>query len=190
MAAPASSTNGWRKALLTLGLVFFAQRACLAQAQGLSVEAAIKATYLYKIAAFVEWPADTFATPASPVVICVIGEDPFEGLLDRAILGQTIEQRPIELRRRRTTNGGSECHVAYIAGSGTQSVAQAIAELAVLPVVTVTDAARDPAIKGIVHFVLHQNRVRFEIDDFAAAQNGLSISSKLLSLAVAVRPRR
>jgi hypothetical protein len=37
--------------------------------------------------------------------------------------------------------------------------------------------------------VIHDNRVRFEIDDAAAARNGLTISSKLLGLALSVKPR-
>ncbi len=58
------------------------------------------------------------------------------------------------------------------------------------PILTVTDSSmRGPGSKGVIDFVIKDNRVRFDIDDQAAAKNGLNISSKLLSLAVAVRPR-
>jgi hypothetical protein len=56
-------------------------------------------------------------------------------------------------------------------------------------VLTITDSARNARAKGIVHFVLRDNRVRFEIDEQAAAENGLVISSKVLGLAISVRPR-
>jgi len=56
-------------------------------------------------------------------------------------------------------------------------------------VLTVTDSMTDPRSKGIINFVIDNNRVRFEIDNRAAAENGLTISSKLLSLAISVRPR-
>jgi YfiR/HmsC-like len=42
---------------------------------------------------------------------------------------------------------------------------------------------------GVVNFVLRDNRVRFEIDENAASEDGLTISSKLLQLAVRVRPQ-
>ena len=42
---------------------------------------------------------------------------------------------------------------------------------------------------GIIDFVIVNNRVRFNIDDEAAAQNGLVISSKLMSLALNVKRR-
>ncbi len=54
------------------------------------------------------------------------------------------------------------------------------------PVLTVTDGATDPAAKGIINFVIADDRVRFEIDNSAALADGLTISSKLLSLAVHV----
>jgi hypothetical protein len=43
--------------------------------------------------------------------------------------------------------------------------------------------------RGIIEFVIENNRVRFNIDDQAAAANGLVISSQLLNLARNVRVR-
>jgi hypothetical protein len=77
----------------------------------------------------------------------------------------------------------------FIAGSADQSVMDALAAVQGTPTLTITDAARRPGAKGIVHFVVRENRVRFEIDDKTAAENRLAISSKVLSLALAVRPR-
>jgi hypothetical protein len=51
----------------------------------------------------------------------------------------------------------------------------------------VTDAL--PSGTGMINFVIKDNRVRFTVDDEAAAQNGLAISSKLLGVALAVKPR-
>jgi hypothetical protein len=56
------------------------------------------------------------------------------------------------------------------------------------PVLTVTDEAQGSA-HGIIHFVIRGNRVRFAIDDAAAAKNGMTISSKLMRLALSVRLR-
>ena len=50
-------------------------------------------------------------------------------------------------------------------------------------------AARHGDAKGVVNFVIQDNRVRFEIDEDAAARTGIAISSKLLSLAVQPGPR-
>jgi len=57
-------------------------------------------------------------------------------------------------------------------------------------VLTVTDGAGPPGARGIIHFTLKDRRVRFVIDEAQAAERGLSISSRLLALAVSVRQRR
>jgi hypothetical protein len=56
-------------------------------------------------------------------------------------------------------------------------------------VLTVTDAAPDDRSRGIIDFVVQNHRVRFTIDDRAAAENGITISSHLFSLALSVKAR-
>jgi len=147
-----------------------------------SLETAVKATYLYKFAPFVTWPSG-----GQTFTICVVGTDPFGPLLDRAVAGQQASGRPIAVRRLALADKSQPCDIAYIGGSAAQSVRDALRALHGAPVLTVTDSG-SPA--GVIDFTLDQGRVRFRIDDEAAAENGLVISSKLLSLAVSVNPRR
>jgi len=151
-----------------------------------SLDLAVKATYLYKLAPFVDWPAASFPTPDSPFELCVVGNDPFGAVLDRAVAGQRINGHPIVIDRLPRAQHNSNCDMAFVAGSRGQPVGDALRELAGAPVLTVTDGPT----QGIVDFVTDEGRVRFRIDDQAAADSGLSISSKLLRLAMAVVPRR
>jgi hypothetical protein len=160
-----------------------------ARAEDSAIERAVKATYLYKFGPFIEWPRTAFDSPFSPVYLCIVGNDPFEDILDRAVRGQRIGDRPIVVRRLRTVDRDSGCHIMYAAGSDAQSVAEILDTVRGTPVLTITDAARDAKARGIIHFVVHDNRVRFIIDDYAASKNGITISSKVLSLALSVRPR-
>jgi hypothetical protein len=57
-------------------------------------------------------------------------------------------------------------------------------------VLTVTDVTAATTAGVIIRFVIKDSRVRLDIDDQAAAQGGLTISSKLLSLALSVRSRK
>ena len=91
-----------------------------------SVEIAIKATYLYKIPPFIEWPAEVFASGASPFTICVVGADPFGALLDQAVAGQRLGERAIVLRRMGVVQPMSGCQVLFVSGSAEQSVQQAL----------------------------------------------------------------
>ena len=154
-----------------------------------SIEYDIKATFLYKFVAFVTWPDDAFESPSSPVRICVVGDDPFHEILDRAVAGQRIGERTIEVARMPVASAATECHVMYVAGSATQTVGQVLNETRGRPTLTFTNSSRNAPAKGIVHFVVRENRLRFEIDEQQAAENRLSVSSKVLSLAVSVRPK-
>jgi hypothetical protein len=156
-----------------------------------SLEYAIKAAYLYKLAAFVEWPPSSFESPASPLHICIVGDDPFKAMLDQAVAGVTVAGRPIQVARYDAAQPNMGCQIAYVAGSAAQSRADALKALKGEAVLTVTDRGRGPADpgaeQGIVSFVLKDNRVRFDIDQREAALDHLALSGKLLSLALEVR---
>ena len=153
----------------------------------LPLETAVKATYLYKFAPFIQWPAGAFEGESGPLMLCVVGSDPFGAFLDRAVAGQRVDGRPVLLRRLATANGQDGCHIMFIGGSRAQSVAQALKAVHGAPVFTVTD---DSGSRAMADFTVSEGRVRFRLDDQTASEAGLSISSKLLSLAVAVTPRR
>lgn len=156
-----------------------------AVAAGGPPDVAVKATYLYKFAPFVTWP-DPSAT--GPFTICVVGDDPFGPLLDRAVAGQTLTApsgpRPIRVAHIDTIGPKSTCDVAYLGGSRAESVTEALRAVRGAPVLTVTDEDDPP---GIIAFAVADGHVRFKVDEVQAQQNGLVISSKLLSLALVVR---
>lgn len=148
-----------------------------------SLEYPVKAAFLYKFGSFVTWPPSAFAGPGAPLVVCVVGRDPFGALLERTVRGQTIDGRAVVVRRLDAVEAGAPCHIAFLGGSRAQSVEAAAAVLAGSPVLTVSERQTPGA---AIRFLIRDNRVRFEIDERAAAAAGLTISSKLLNLAVAV----
>lgn len=152
-------------------------------------EYAVKAAYLYKFGLFVEWPNSAFATPTSPVNLCIAGEDPFGQTLDRLVADEKIKGRSIVVRRLKTVARNPACHILYAGGSAEQDPAEMLDTVRGSPVLTVTDSSPVLAQNAIINFVIADNRVRFNIDDAAAAQNGLTISSKLSSLALNVKLR-
>jgi hypothetical protein len=148
------------------------------------LELAIKATDLYKFAAFVDWPPNAFPGPTDPAVLCVAGDDPFGPLLDQAVRGQKIGPHPIVVMRLDHVEKGAGCNILFVGPSRRQGAAEALDKVRGQPVLTVTDSSADAAGRGMIDFVLKDARVRFRIDPRAAERNGLAISSKLLSLAV------
>jgi hypothetical protein len=151
-----------------------------------SLEHAVKATFLYKFASFVEWPPGSFQSEVSPFHLCIVGADPFGGATQTAARGQTVGRHPVVVRRLQRVAAQPQCHAVFISGSAVQDAEEVLQALAGEPVLTITDSALGTA-PGVIHFVIADDRVTFDIDNVAAARQRLVISSKLLALARRVR---
>src|SRR5581483_5614207 len=89
--------NPWRRLFALLGLVAgfaFANAAAPAP-----TDYQVKAVFLFNFAQFVEWPTNAFANENSPVVIGILGEDPFGGVLDQTVKGERARGRLITTKR-------------------------------------------------------------------------------------------
>jgi len=150
-----------------------------------SLEYAVKAAYLAKFAPFIDWPDSAFAGPGAPLTLCILGSDPFGADLDKATAGQKDGDHPLVLRRLAAADAASGCQILFVHD---QALAEQALEAAkTQPVVTVTDSGIRA--HGVISFVVIDNHVRFDIDVASAGAVGLSISSKLLGLAHAVRQK-
>jgi hypothetical protein len=126
---------------------------------------------------------------STPITICIMRNEEIRTLVERAVAGQKLGDRPVAVQGVDNAERARACHILYLGVGDGEALAETLRAIRGAPTLTVTDGAFDPATKGVINFVIENNRVRFEIDDHRAAENGLLISSKLLSLAVSVRPR-
>jgi hypothetical protein len=186
--SPARSASRYLAGLAALCMALATGPA--AGAENESLEYAVKAAYLSKFGLYVEWPNAAFSSPSSALNLCVAGEDPFGAALDKAVADQRIGNRAITVRRLKTVGRESGCHILYIGGSDARHAGQVIDAVRGSGVLTVSDTRGTAAARAIINFVTKDNRVRFDIDEEAAAQNGLAISSKLLDLALNVKRRQ
>ena len=152
-------------------------------------EDAVKAAFLPRFARYVAWPAPAVPAAGSPFHLCVVGRDPFGRILESAAASELIDGHGVTVRRMPSVDRAVGCHLAFVQGAAPQDTARLLAALRRHPILTVTDARAGPP-RGIIHFTIVGGRVRFFIDDSAAADRGLSISSRLLALAAGVRQRR
>ena len=175
--------------LLTALIVFTCGAASMAAE--ISLEYAVKANFLYKFGAYITWPDNATGAPEDAMKLCIVGADPFGAALDEAAKGEKIGTHPIAIVRLATLAPDSGCHILFIQGAKRDEIAAALKAVAGKPILTITETPGE-TIDGntdIINFVLKDNSVRFVIDEHAAAASAIEISSKLLNLAVAVRPR-
>ena len=62
------------------GLLFVPKTS--AEPNATSIEYKLKAVFLLNFAKFIEWPDQAFSDKASSIAICIVGKDPFGGLIE------------------------------------------------------------------------------------------------------------
>jgi hypothetical protein len=146
----------------------------------------LKATFLFQFTQFVDWPAGAFATRQAPLVIGVLGEDPFGTFLDEAVRGETVNNRALVIVRYRRLEDVANCHVLFVSPSEAGKIREVIAALKGRSILTVgeTDGFADRG--GIIQFATQDNRIRLRINLEAAKAANLTISSKLLRPATVI----
>jgi uncharacterized protein DUF4154 len=174
---------GLRHALIPV-LALAAPLCGAAEESSLALQQRIKAAFLYKFAAYVEWPPSVFSQPETPIVIGVAGADAIAHELEQVVVGRKIAGRSVNVRRLARGESAGECCQILFIGSGERTrIAELLADAQGHPVLTVTDIeARHP--KGsIINFLATEDRIRFDISRDAAERNGLQLSSQLLGVA-------
>jgi YfiR/HmsC-like len=147
-----------------------------------AAEYQVKAAFLFNFAQFVEWPPSAFPQSQTPLVIGVLGEDPFGGYLDETVRGERVNNRPLSVRRYRRVEEIQTCHVLFISRSEAPRLGQILASLKYRKILTVADGDGAAGSSVMIQFVTQQNRIRLRINSEAAKVANLTISSKLLRL--------
>lgn len=159
-------------------------------ARGLEAQAAkpteyeVQAAYLSNFGRFVEWPA---AAPKDQFNVCVLGQDPFGPVLEAALKGETIGAMPMVAKRITAAAEASGCRIVYVNSAKDNQLKPILVALRNSSALTVSDNPEFTRQGGMIQFVLEGNRVRFEINLAAAQRAGLTLSSELLKVAVAIR---
>jgi len=147
-----------------------------------SLEYEVKAAFLFNFVQFVEWPGETMRA-GEPFRICLVGENPFGGLLARTVAGEQAAGRPIEIESIAADAPPSRCQVLFVPRTLAARAPTILRTVGTLPILTVGESARFLEAGGLVNFVVEGGHVRFDINAEAAAARGLRISSKLLRVA-------
>lgn len=148
-------------------------------------EYAVKAALLFNIAKYADWPPEAFLQPGDPIVIGVLGDDPFGEVLDRVVRGRVVNGHPLVIRRASGIAELKGAHLVFV-GPGESYAAQDCVVLEDFHVLTVSDT-RQTALFTALNFAVEGDKVVFTVDLTRAARAGVTISSKLLNLAKTVK---
>lgn len=150
----------------------------------------VKAVFLYNFAQFVEWPESVFTEDKSPLVVGVLGSDPFNAYLDEVVRGERVGSHPIQVVRYHRIEDIKNCHVLFVSASESSRLAPILAGLRKRKILTVGESDLFSRLGGMVSFVTRQGKIRLKINLEAVQAADLTVSSKLLRLAEIVTPRK
>jgi len=146
-------------------------------------ERAVRAAYVFNLSRYVEWPSEK-----KELVIGFIGPRDTGEFLLKMLDGKMSESRPIRVMLFPSDAELPRCSMLYIADSQTKKIRAALEKVEGKSIVTVGEAdsfAQDGGMVGLVKVgeVIHM-QVNLEVTQRA----GIKISSRLLNLALIVRP--
>lgn len=162
------------KAILCLLLTMGMSMPALVRAVG---EYELKAAFLYNFSLFTEWPQQP-----SILKLCVMGKDPFGGAI-RNVAEKTVHGAALKVLRVSSITEARTCQLLFVAASERDRLNQISEQLRYDPVLTVTESDGYDQRQAMIVMVNADHHVEFDINQTAAQQAGLRLSSRLLKLA-------
>jgi hypothetical protein len=142
-----------------------------------------KAAFLSKVLAYVKWPADTLPKDNRPIVVGLFGYDSFDGLIQKILAGQTINDREVVVEVLTDTGRIGACQVLYVADDKLAEWLKLKPTGAGRGVLTVGADSTGQFLKRGGVFNLLVDERKLEISRSNAEKAGLTINSKLLRIA-------
>jgi hypothetical protein len=174
------TTGHWRSALLA-ALLFLGFGA---YANTIEVDSA-KAGFILNFIKYSEWPPT--GSPNASLLVCSLGDQALSGKLE-LMQGRQVQGREIRVRTAVRPGEWRECAVLFIAADEAQRIDTVLRATGQYPVLTISDAPGFVQAGGIIGLNVRAGRIRFDINNGAARQGGLKLSSQLLRLADEVLP--
>ena len=148
-------------------------------------EATLKGAFIFNFARFADWPSDALAA-STGVNACVVGDRAVSESLSRAVSGQKLNGRSIQVSIVDAKGPLPACHLLYVSGVERQQLEDIVFRLRDTPVLTVSDDDAFIRLGGIIQVFVEHGKMRFRINPRSARRARLQLSSRLLTLAVLV----
>ena len=152
-------------------------------------EEQIKAGFLFNFIRFVEWPPRSYASPVSPITVCVIGETGITPMLTEAANGRTVDGREVQVKRLKLNDDLHGCQLIYIPSTEPERWKALLERTSDTDTLTVGEDSSFTQEGGVLSFFIQDNRVKLALNLNAANRAGLRISAKLIAVSKLVQER-
>lgn len=147
----------------------------------------IKAAMLYKFIGYSSWPDSRFASPDSAYRIYILGAEDIKNELEIVVAERRVNNRSIEVYSASTVNQLEDAHMVFVSRQ-MEKVLPRLSTLAKknsLLIVTEHDEGIVPG--STINLRRLDDRIGFDISLASTQDYGISLSSRLLSVAASVQ---
>ncbi len=170
-------------ALLAALFLLLAETGKQTRAQTADEEYRVKAAFIFHFAQLVDWPPEKPSGTDNSLVLCTLGEDPFQGVLEGTVAGKPIGNRILRIRHLGEPQDMQACQIVFLGRAQSKRIPMLVSTLHNAPVLTVGETAGFLDAGGMIDFLLEDHKLRFEVNLAAAELADLKIGSRLLVLA-------
>ena len=140
----------------------------------------LKCAFLLNFSKYVSWPATT----GDAFIIGVVGDDPFDGVLDQIVKGKSVGAQPIKTQyfsAGASADDLTKCSILFIVVDP-EPIVKKVAGSSVL---TVSDKAGFAKSHGMIGLIA-TNKISLEINNNKAKDANLKINAKLLKMSTII----
>lgn len=145
------------------------------------LEYQVKAVCVLNAARFVTWPGSAFGNGSSPLVIGILGDNPFGSALQDVIAGETVHERRIVIRRVALEEAAA-VHILFISNSQRDRLGAIVRTLGNASVLTISEIDRFTQSGGMLGLALDHGKIRFDVNADAVGRTQLKVDAQFLLL--------
>lgn len=143
-------------------------------------EYAVKAAFIYHFIQYVTWPKRAFPSQDSPVVIGVLGQDPFGDAIDKVVEGRSLNSHRIEIQRVTLEDAFARCQVVFISRENRPFLINWLRTLGTKPILLITESPGELPTGAMIHFVMQGKKLQYDINLETAEKSGLKLATPML----------
>jgi len=175
--------GAWLRAAIVTAIAFVPALSSVALRAQQRDERAVRAAYVFNLMKYVEWPA-----ARGELRIAFLG-NPADGALFESMLnGKSIESRSVRVMLRPEDEELEECSVVYFEDEKANELRKTLQRLKGRSILTIGETEGFELEGGMVGLVKQDDHIQLRVNLEATQHAGVKISSRVLNLAVIVRP--
>lgn len=170
---------------LVLACVIAAFTGAAARAQS-ATATDLRAAFLLNFTRFTDWPA---LAPKAAFTMCILGDDAVAEAVRKGLGRHLVFGREFQVEAIDGIAAAARCHLLFVGDAARVADRDIVSATRGRPVLTVSNRSGFAQSAGIIELFVERDRMRFAINVDEVQRSGLTISSRLLTLAKVVHDK-